>query len=59
MTSIISEPYFLSNKEWYTFDLKQFKYVLTSKATEKAKESYETFYKQLNGSYFKEDEITK
>ena len=35
---------FLNNPEWYYFDENAWKYVLTDKATEAAKESYKDFY---------------
>lgn len=38
------EPYFMKNPEWYYHDEEQWKYVLTDKATDKARESYEEFY---------------
>lgn len=41
------EPYFMTNPEWFYFDSDDWKYKLTSKATEKAKQSYEEFYKEL------------
>ena len=44
----IEKPYFMNNNEWYYFDEKDFMYKLTSAATEKAKESYRDFYKELN-----------
>ena len=37
-------PYFMTNKEWYYFDEKDFCYKLTEKATEQAKKSYNEFY---------------
>lgn len=40
------KPYFLENEEWYFFDEKEFKYKLTNKATKKAIESYNNFYKE-------------
>ncbi len=43
----LEQPYFMENKEWYYFDSKEFKYKLTDKAPEKAKKSYEEFYKEL------------
>ena len=43
----LPEPYFMSNKEWYYFDEEDFKYKLTDKAPQKARESYEEFYKEL------------
>ena len=36
-------PYFMENDEWYKFDFVIQKYILTDKAPEKAKESYERF----------------
>ena len=33
-------PYFLTNKEWYYYDMKTGRYKLTDKAPEKAIESY-------------------
>lgn len=44
---MLDMPYFMENKEWYEYDEKQEKYVLTEKATEKAKESYAEYYKEL------------
>ena len=45
---IINErPYFLTNREWYYFDEKEWCFKLTDKASPKAKESYEEFYKEL------------
>lgn len=38
------EPYFMKNEEWYTHDDKHNKYVLTDKAPEEARRSYEKFY---------------
>ena len=43
----ISEPYFMKNKDWFYFDEKEFRYMLTEKAPEKAVESYEEYYKEL------------
>ena len=39
----------MSNKDWYYFDDKNCRYLLTDKATEEAKKSYEEFYRQLEG----------
>ena len=41
------KPYFMTNKEWFYFDEKEFKYKLTDKATEQAKQSYKEFYELL------------
>lgn len=40
------EPYFMKNKEWYRFNEDKFRYELTDKAPEKAKQSYEEFYSE-------------
>lgn len=42
------KPYFMNNAEWFYFDEKEWKYFLTDKAPEKAKESYNKFYNNLN-----------
>ena len=47
-TKLLDRPYFMNNKEWYYWDEKDWKYKLTDKATEKAKESYIEFYKLLD-----------
>ena len=46
---IDGNPYFMTNKEWYYFDRKEFRIKLTDKAPEKARQSYEDFYKVQNG----------
>ena len=38
----------MKNPKWYYFDFKLKKYVLTGVAPEKAKESYDEFYKTIN-----------
>lgn len=38
-------PYFLTNTDWYYFDEDEFRYVLTEKATDNARKSYDEFYK--------------
>ena len=48
---MIDMPYFMNNDEWYYFDYKQKKYKLTDKAPDKAKKSYEEFYKELEKKY--------
>lgn len=40
-------PYFMENEKWFRFDASVKKYVLTSDAPPKAKESYVSFYKAL------------
>lgn len=46
----IPEPYFMTNDKWYYFDEYEFKYKLTDIAPEKAVESYEEFYNQLEST---------
>lgn len=48
---IIDKPFFMSNKDWYQFDYKKKIYILTDEAPEKAKESYDEFYKGLKAHY--------
>lgn len=40
-------PYFMENEEWYEYDWKNKKYILTDKAPRKAIDSYKEFYKEL------------
>lgn len=40
-------PYFMVNEEWYYYDFDKGKYVLTDKASGKAKESYKEFYEEV------------
>lgn len=42
-------PYFMTNDEWFRFDLKKRKYVLTDKAPQKAIDSYKEFYSEVYG----------
>ncbi len=46
----VPEPYFLENPEWYKFDEENFRYILTEKATDEARKSYEEFYSQIEES---------
>lgn len=45
---MLDMPYFMENEEWYEFDFKQRKYVLTDKASQDARDSYEQYYQELN-----------
>ena len=45
---MIDMPYFMKNEEWYYFDYNKRKYVLTDKAPDKAKRSYNEYYKELS-----------
>jgi hypothetical protein len=45
---LVEKPYFLTNEEWYEYDEKSKKYILTNKAPKKAQESYENFYKLMD-----------
>ncbi len=44
---MIDIPYFMTDKEWYTFDFEQRRFVLTDKATPKARASYEKYRKEM------------
>lgn len=41
-------PYFMTNPEWFYHDEKEFRYKLTTKATDEAKKSYKEFYEKLD-----------
>lgn len=45
--SEVARPFFMTNDDWFEYDEKKGRFVLTAKATEKAIESYKQFYKQL------------
>lgn len=45
---IITEPYFLSNIEWYVYDYDLSMYILTDKVPVEAIESYKEFYDLLD-----------
>ena len=42
------KPYFMNNKEWYYYNIKEGKYKLTDKAPKKAIENYKEFYKRID-----------
>lgn len=44
---MLDMPYFMTNKDWYEFDFKTRRFVLTENATSKAKESFVQYYKEL------------
>ena len=50
MILLKEEPYFMQNEEWYYHDRKKCKYVLTDKAPEEAKKSYEEFYRMIEAT---------
>lgn len=41
------KPYFMNNPKWFYFDEEEWKYFLTKEAPQKAKDSYEEFYRNL------------
>ena len=45
--NFVDMPYFMNDRIWYYFDFEERKYKLTEYAPEKAKQSYEEFYKSL------------
>ena len=44
-------PYFMTNKEWYTFNETEFRYELTALGSEikRVRDSYDEFYAEFNG----------
>jgi len=40
------KPFFLTNEDWYYYDERKFRDVLTDKAPKEAIESYEEFYRE-------------
>ena len=44
---MIDMPYFMTNKEWFYFDYQKRKFILTDKAPQKAKKSYNEFYREI------------
>ncbi len=44
---ILSEPYFMTNEAWYTYDEDEMVYKLTDKAPQKAVDSYNAFYGEV------------
>lgn len=44
---MLKEPYFMKNKDWYTYDADKEQYVLTENAPVEAVESYKKFLKDL------------
>lgn len=43
----LKEPYFMNNKEWYSYDFVNFKYILTEKAPKKAILNYNNYYSMM------------
>lgn len=43
----LNKPYFMNNKDWYYFDEKKFRYILTDKAPNEAIKSYGEYYRLL------------
>ena len=54
---IIEKPYFMSNTSWFVFDEVNIMYILTEKATEKARQSYNDFYEKLSTYMIDEDSL--
>lgn len=52
-------PYFMENKEWYTYNKKKNTYTLTDKAPPKAVESYKEFIKYWGKPYDWFDDVDK
>ena len=47
----LERPYFMTNEEWYHYDVKTRKLTLTDKAPPEAIKSYEETYKILKSQY--------
>lgn len=45
---ILEEPYFLTDKSWYYYDMELGKLMLTEDAPEEAVKSYNEYYKMLD-----------
>lgn len=55
----IEKPYFMNNEEWYYYDEKKFKYVLTNKASQEAIDSYNKYYEEALAQYDTTNDIDK
>lgn len=44
----VDEPYFMTNPDWFAFDIKSKRYVLTEYAPKEARASYKQFYEDLD-----------
>lgn len=44
---MVDMPYFMENSDWFEFDAKTGKYVLTADAPDKAVQSYTDYYKEV------------
>lgn len=44
----VDEPYFMTNPDWFAFDIKSKRYVLTEDASKEARASYKQFYEDLD-----------
>lgn len=44
----VDEPYFMTNPDWFAFDIKSKRYVLTEDAPKEARASYKQFYEDLD-----------
>lgn len=49
-------PYFMTNPDWFYFDEDAWKYKLTSKAPDKARDSYKEFYAELEKQHGASDQ---
>lgn len=48
---MLDMPYFMENDEWYYFDGTNKMFVLTDKAPQKARKSYEEFYAAVRNAH--------
>ena len=51
---MLDMPFFMKNEDWYEFDFKKRRYVLTDKAPQEAKDSYEKYYQEMSKMNIKE-----
>lgn len=52
---IVDVPYFMTNKDWYTFDAEKWRFVLTDKAPKEAAKSLEEFYAAIDDGSDREE----
>ena len=44
---MVDRPYFMSNKDWYEFDFKTRRFILSEKAPKEAEKSLNEYYKNV------------
>ena len=56
---MLDRPYFMENKEWYTYDVKKRCYVLTDKAPDKARKSYDEYFEELRQHHGRKSRVAQ